>query len=89
MHINRKKLYEILMETLNLYACRVAVPGKRWKDLLNYELVGFLIKEIIFNDPTQGCEMRGKKEDWNGNAHHAFAYMAGHVTFLSRIPDAF
>jgi len=23
------------------------------------------------------------------NAYHAFAYMAGHVTFLSRIPDAF
>lgn len=69
MHINRKKLYEIVMVSLNLYACRVAVPGKRWKDLLNYELVGFLIKEVIFNDPTQGCEMRGKKEDWNGLPH--------------------
>lgn len=66
MHIDRKRLFDMIMETLNVYACRVAVPEKRWKDLLNYELIEYLIKEIVFNDPTQGCEVRGKRQDWNG-----------------------
>jgi len=54
------------MQILKKYANRVAFPGKRWKDILNYELIEFLIKEIIFNDPTLDCEIKGQRSDWKG-----------------------
>ncbi|WP_300704613.1 RNA-directed DNA polymerase [Bacteroides sp.] len=66
MHINRQKLYEMVMETLKHYAYRKARDGKCWMELLDYDLLKYLMQEIIYNDPTLGCEMRGTSKDWDG-----------------------
>lgn len=29
-------------------------------------LLRFLVREIILNDPTEGCVLKGKRSDWNG-----------------------
>jgi hypothetical protein len=38
----------------------------RYKNIINFDLdlVLYLLEEIIFNDPTQNCILKGKKEDW-------------------------
>jgi len=30
------------------------------------DLILYLIHEVIFNDPTKNCYIKGKREDWNG-----------------------
>lgn len=66
MHINRAKLYGQIMELLEKYACRRNPEGKCWKDVLDYDLLEYLIREIVFNDPTLNCEMRGSRKEWEG-----------------------
>ena len=40
--------------------------GRYWADALDYSLLEYLMREIIFNDPTFDCEMRGTSKDWEG-----------------------
>lgn len=60
MHIVRQKLYDLTMETLWRYAPRKNSKGKCWADVLDYDLLEYLMREIIFNDPTLDCEMRAR-----------------------------
>jgi len=53
MNINRQRLYEKIIA--------VVAEAK-----IDYGLVDYLLKEIIFNDPTRGCRMKGRRSDWNG-----------------------
>lgn len=53
MNINRQRLYEKIIA--------VVAEAK-----IDYGLVDYLLKEIIFNDPTRGCRMKGCRSDWNG-----------------------
>jgi retron-type reverse transcriptase len=65
MHINRQRLFEIVMRHLQTYASRrSSLPGKRWKDVLDYETITYLLREVIFDDPTQECILRGNRHDW-------------------------
>lgn len=66
MHINRRKLYGQTMDILRQYAGHCSPDGRKWKEILDYDLVTFLVQEIIFKDPTLGCEMRGTVQDWKG-----------------------
>ena len=66
MHIVRQKLYNQVMETLRRYAGRKNSRGQYWADALDYSLLEYLMREIIFNDPTLDCEMRGTSKDWEG-----------------------
>lgn len=66
MHIVRQKLYDLTMETLWRYAPRKNSKGKCWADVLDYDLLEYLMREIIFNDSTLDCEMRGTHKDWEG-----------------------
>lgn len=66
MHIVRQKLYDQVMGTLWRYAGRKNSMGRYWADALDYSLLEYLMREIIFNDPTFDCEMRGTSKDWEG-----------------------
>ena len=37
----------------------------------------YLIEKVIFNDPTKGCEIRGKKMDWQGLPTSKSLFYAG------------
>lgn len=64
MSINRGILYEKVSNTIEKYANRRDTDGVRWKDKLNYELVRYLAKVIIFNDPVKNYQIKGNKDDW-------------------------
>lgn len=66
MSIDRRILYEKLKSTLEKYANRRDSDGIRWKDKLNYELVMYLAKVIVFNDPVKNYQIKGNKADWDG-----------------------
>ena len=58
MHIDRRILYRLVRKKLDAYHLAHSI----WW----YELVVFLLEEIIFNDPTQNCVIRGSRKDWTG-----------------------
>ncbi|MDR1882967.1 MAG: RNA-directed DNA polymerase, partial [Prevotella sp.] len=37
-----------------------------WNDRLDYDLVLYLARTIIFNDPVKNCRLKGSLADWNG-----------------------
>jgi len=57
MSMNRSILFEKIKKEL-------------YRDVSRYNfdlsLVVYLIEKTIFNDPTDGCRMKGRREDWNG-----------------------
>ena len=57
MNIDRKRLYE-----KNRQLIRRFFPGEteRMNELF------YLLRRIIFNDPTSDCRLRGRREDWHG-----------------------
>jgi retron-type reverse transcriptase len=64
MSINKNILYDKVRSTLEKYACRRDTDGTKWKDKLDYELILYLAKMIIFSDPTKNFQMRGSWRDW-------------------------
>lgn len=66
MSIDRRILYEKVRGTMEKYAYRKDGDGIRWKDKLDYELVMYLAKVIIFNDPVKNYQIKGNKSDWDG-----------------------
>jgi len=57
MRMDRGILYDKVMEV-----CRSDAQSLNCDpDLLEY-----LLRNIIFNDPTNGCRIQGKRSDWNG-----------------------
>lgn len=66
MSINKGILYKKVKQTLEKYADRRDKDGIKWKDKLDYDLIYYLAKVIIFNDPTKNYHMKGSKADWDG-----------------------
>lgn len=69
IHINRIKLLEITENVLNKLKTH-KVPesndGKEWQDILDFDFILYLNREIILLDPTVNCIFHSKKECWNG-----------------------
>ena len=66
MNINRAKLLEICEKTLRKMAYHDSdEEGKRWIDKIDYDLVGFLCRVIILNDPVENCIMKGDPRGWD------------------------
>ena len=57
MSMDRQRLYDIVVGVL-LAKGKDKEPG--------FRTVVFLLKKVIFNDPTKGCYMKGEKSDWVG-----------------------
>jgi len=53
MNISRQRLYEKIIAVVS-------------KSNIDYGLVDYLLKVIIFNDPTKGCRIKGRRSDWTG-----------------------
>jgi len=58
MQIDRKILYSLIRKKLDAYHAK----HQCWW----YDLAIYLLKLVIFNDPTQNCIIRGSAEDWQG-----------------------
>lgn len=58
MSINRQLLYEKL--------CRhLAKPSANWEGV-DKGLVHYLVRQIVFNNPVEGCRIKGHLADWDG-----------------------
>lgn len=66
MNIDRCKLYEMLCVRFDRYARRPAFGGKTWEQVLDYDLIRYLTREIVFNDPTRNCFFLGDRTLWQG-----------------------
>ena len=55
MHINRSRLHQVCLRALEAF-----------RGHLDCQLVKYLLKVIILDDPTQNCRRRGCPSDWNG-----------------------
>ena len=61
------KGYFMSMDQSLLYQKIKAVLGRCRPQLdFDVDLVLYLIKKVVFHDPTKNCIMKGKKSDWNG-----------------------
>lgn len=63
MSIDKKILYRLIMKTLEEYWQRYPGTGPAWNETV--ETVRFLVRTIIFKDPTQNCEIRGDRHGWD------------------------
>ncbi len=66
MSIDRQILYDKVVATLNKYADRKNSEGVRYSKALDYDLLMFLAREIIFHDPVGNCFVRGDMSEWEG-----------------------
>lgn len=57
MSITRQKLYDIIVGVIK----RKHIDRKP-----EWFIIDFLLKKVIFNEPTKGCRIKGKKTDWIG-----------------------
>lgn len=68
MHINRSKLSEIAVNTLNkMRKHKISKHGQEtWEDVLDFDFIIWLTKEVAMLNPEENCKIVGKKEDWDG-----------------------
>jgi hypothetical protein len=66
MSIDRRLLYKQVESVLLRYAGRKDTEGVKWKDRLDYDLVFYLARTIIFNDPVKNYRLKGSPSDWDG-----------------------
>lgn len=57
MAICKQKLFEIILDTVHRTG-----NDKRPE----WPIIRRLLKQVIFNDPTKGCRIKGRRTDWNG-----------------------
>lgn len=66
MHIDRRILLQICKDSLQkMYNHKCGVDGLTWGEVLDYELVNYLLETIICNDPTDNCFFIGSRNDWD------------------------
>lgn len=71
MHINRNRLLEISEFVLDKMANHYVSNkdnGKKWKDILDFDLVKYLNRELILLDPTVNCVFKSQKSEWKNLA---------------------
>lgn len=68
MHINRKKLLKISVDTLQRMSQHRISKGfkKLWCDVLDFSFLSWMTKKIVMLDPTRNCKFAGRKKDWEG-----------------------
>jgi retron-type reverse transcriptase len=66
MSIDRQILYDKVYALLNKYAGRRNSQGVLFSEALDYDLLMYLTREIIFHDPLENCLIRGDMSEWEG-----------------------
>lgn len=71
MHINRNLLLMIVMRQLKKLSRRRVEKNSsyRWRDIVDFNFLRWLSKEIILLDPTVECRMLGRPEEWEKLPH--------------------
>lgn len=57
MHIDRARLYDIISSVL---------LAKGLHRESQFKTMDFLLRQVVFNDPTRNCYVKGSRSDWSG-----------------------
>ena len=76
MNINRLKLLDICIVTLNKMSCHKVSKhrGERWKDVVDMDFVRYLTHGISLLNPINDCYTFGKASDWDDLPHDKSLY---------------
>ena len=66
IHINRIKLVEITEGVFDRMRRHKSSNGKMWEDIIDFDFVNYLNREIIMLDSTHKCIFRSKRGEWIG-----------------------
>lgn len=68
MHINRQKLLTMALGSLEKMRTHKITKGRKdtWEDVIDYDLVTWLTREIILLEPNDNCKIVGSEQDWIG-----------------------
>jgi hypothetical protein len=66
MGISRQILYDKVVGTLNKCAERRNSCGILFSEALDYDLLMYLTREIVFHNPISNCFIRGDMSEWEG-----------------------
>ena len=66
MHIDRHRLLEISLRTLNKMGNHKTEDGRRWSDVRDMDFLRWLSEVIITIDPVKNCITIGDPSDWEG-----------------------
>lgn len=72
MHINRQRLLDIALDSIDRMASHkaastvIVTTTKTWSDILDMDFIRWLTKEIVMLDPKEDCEIVGSRADWIG-----------------------
>ena len=66
MHIDRHRLLEISLRTLNKMGNHKTEDGRRWSDVRDMDFLRWLSEVIITIDPVKNCITVGDPSDWEG-----------------------
>lgn len=72
MHIDRKVLMGIAVDTLRRMATHKVEPGssQTWADVVDIDFLCWLTEQIVMLDPKTSCKVVGKPEEWIGLDHN-------------------
>jgi len=68
MSIDRQLLFDKIENTLLRFQHLPVTPNavETWNDTLDYDLVLFLLRQVVFADPVEGCLVKGNRSEWEG-----------------------
>lgn len=68
MHINRNKLLEISLNSLEKMRFHKVQNGKKqtWDDIIDFDFIKWLTKEIVLLNPKDNCNIVGNLSSWDG-----------------------
>lgn len=69
MSINRELLFQKICRMLKKHFKRNGSKECVNQNSFDMDLIMYLLKEIIFNDPTSNCYIKGDLSDWEGLPH--------------------
>jgi len=66
MAINKQILFEKIKTTLEKFRYRIKEKEINWNDTFDYQTTMYLIEKVLFNNPIEGCIIKGERLDWDG-----------------------
>ena len=69
MHINRQRLLDIALGSLEKMRHHKAKDNLLWEDIIDFDFVEWLTKEIVLLNPKDSCHIVGRIDDWDGLDH--------------------
>ena len=66
MSIPKEKCYQVIMRTISKKAHFPCPSGGTWEDHCDFDLADFLIRQILFRNPVENCDIVGSRTEWIG-----------------------